>query len=86
MIRIIKDFVPKPVIQILCDRKCPNCVNMPVEPGMEDMEATHVAFIQGLQQSGWRLSIVEHVCPAHVQKERGEVSMIVMPGRMAMAN
>jgi hypothetical protein len=83
--KVIKDFVENPVLQITCDRSCGYNIACAVPAASADDPATQAAFVQQAVQQGWRVTLAEQVCPKHVEKERGDVSLIVIPGFRASA-
>jgi hypothetical protein len=80
--KIIRDFVEKPVLMILCDRSCPMNATMIVEPGFEDQPAVQVEFLKQATSQGWVLNM-EHVCPAHAKAER-EARPRVVPAMISV--
>jgi hypothetical protein len=77
--KVIKDFVEQPVLMITCDRSCGYNVTCAVPLELAEDQGTQAAFIQQALQQGWRVTLAEQVCPKHVEKERGEISRIVIP-------
>ena len=77
--KVITDFVPKPVLQMTCDRPCGIFANMVVEPEQAHDGRVHAAFMAEAQRNGWRANFEGHVCPQHVKKEAEEAQRIIVP-------
>jgi hypothetical protein len=82
MFRIIRDFVEKPVLMIVCDRSCGINATMAVDPGFEDQPAVQVEFLKQATSQGWVLNM-EHVCPMHAKQER-EAKPRVVPAMISV--
>ena len=82
MFKVIKDHIPQPMFFVMCDRSCGTYVHTPVQPGPSE-DAQQAMWARALINQGWRVQLHEHVCPAHVQEESGNKSLIVLPSGMA---
>jgi hypothetical protein len=78
--KIIRDFVPQPQFMMLCDRSCATYAYATVPTGLPGNEESHQAiWARSLLEQGWKITLAEHVCPAHVQKDKEGESLIVIP-------
>lgn len=86
MFKVIRDFVPRPQFMIMCDRACGNYAAVNVAEGPPQLEEGHQAvWARSLQEIGWKITLSEHVCPAHTKQDKEGKSLIVMPNMGAAA-
>jgi hypothetical protein len=97
MFKIIRDFVEQPQFLMWCDCACGAFFTLPFTPATEEQRAAGLAdqveqgcmkqFVTVAMQGGWKVSLDRQLCPAHVKKEAGEISRILIPvGRFSPLN
>jgi hypothetical protein len=69
MFRVVKEFVEKPTLFLICDKACMHSVSAEIQPGFEHRPETQTAFINAARQGGWKFTLEEHLCPAHAQAQ-----------------
>ena len=86
MFKVIRDFVEKPRFLIICDRSCGTYAfaEIGAASGASDIQ-NQAHWARTLQEQGWSITLAEHVCPAHVKKDKEGESLIVLPSMAASA-
>jgi hypothetical protein len=71
MFKVIKDFVAAPgQFLVLCDRACGTFAWVPIAPFGLSEDAQQATWAGVLIDKGWKITLAEHVCPAHAQAEK----------------
>jgi len=97
MVKIIRDFVPRPTLAVYCDCSCGQFLAGQFEPATPEQaalgqaeqieQAAMKSFVTLAMQQGWKIDLDRQLCPQHVKKEAGETSRILIPvGRFSPLN
>ncbi len=84
MFKVIRDFIDKPLFLVMCDCSCGIYVVNAFEPGPTE-EGLQAAFAGQLIKDGWKITLAQQICPAHVKKEADAGRLIVLPDFAAAA-
>lgn len=86
MFKVIRDFVNQPRFLMMCDPACGTYSFVDVPAGPEQSEdAAQAIWARELTKQGWRITLSEQVCPAHVKQDREGASLIITPNMAAAA-
>lgn len=80
MFRIVRDFVPRPALMLLCDRSCGTIRVLSMRPEVPE-EMQQAAFIGSAVEEGWVIQLDRQVCPQHAKLEGMGInqSRVVVP-------
>lgn len=75
MFKVIKDFVTPPgQFLVLCDRSCGTFAWVPIQPFGQPEDAQQAIWAGALINLGWKITLSEHVCPAHARLEKRDTA------------
>jgi hypothetical protein len=72
MFKVIRDHVPQPQFMVLCDRACGTFAWVNIQQFGASEDAQQAQWAGVLIGDGWRITLAEHICPAHHAKEMAE--------------